>query len=83
VVAGLPNVCSIDYHVGALPLAVLHQARQSITSISTALSITEVSHDCPVENHIVTTPLAVLRLAHQSITMVFFFKIVNIYTFTR
>ncbi len=63
--AGLPNVCSMDDHVAAVPLAVLHLVNQSI---NTLLMVAELPNVCSVDigcNYVGAGPLVVFHLANQ------------------
>jgi hypothetical protein len=61
-VAGLSVVCSVDDHVGAIPLAVLHLVNQSINIV---LTVTELPNVRSMDNHVGAVPLAVLHLDNQ------------------
>ncbi len=61
-VAELPNVRSVDDHVNAVPLAVLHLANQEINKDSVVAGLSNV---CFVDDHVGAIRLAVLHLANQ------------------
>ncbi len=61
-VAGLSNVCSVDNHVGAVLLAVLHLVNQSINKDSMVARLPNV---CSLDDHMGAIPLAVLHLVNQ------------------
>jgi hypothetical protein len=63
--------------------AIPHLAKQSIPSITTALSITEVSHYYPVDDHVGAILRAVLHLANKSITTLLLKKKLMLYAFIR
>ncbi len=59
---GLPDFCSMDDHLGAIPLAVFHLVNQSINKDSMAAGLPIV---CSVDDHVCSIPLAVLHLDNQ------------------
>ncbi len=61
-VAELSNICSMDDHMWAVPLAVLHLANQPI---NTVLMVAELPHVRPMDDHVCAIPLAVFHLDNQ------------------